>query len=75
MQYGYVFTDPKRSKIAVLTKQCDVEYLSTNTKENINKAYCLRDKSTMKVLYTALREKDLIDEMDIVDIQELYGKN
>ena len=37
MQYGYVFTDPKRSKIAVLTKQCDVEYLSTNTKENINK--------------------------------------
>jgi hypothetical protein len=29
----------------------------------------------MKVLYTALREKDLIDEMDIVDIQELYGKN
>ena len=46
-----------------------------NTKENINKAYCLRDISTMKVLYTALREKDLIDEMDIVDIQELYGKN
>ena len=29
----------------------------------------------MKVLYTALRDKDLIDEMDIVDIQELYGKN
>ena len=75
MQYGYVFTDPKRSKIAILTKQCDVEYLSTNKKENINKAYCLRDISTMKVLYTALRDKDLIDEMDIVDIQELYGKN
>jgi hypothetical protein len=28
----------------------------------------------MKVLYTSLREKNLIDEMDIVDIQELYGK-
>ena len=75
MQYGFVFTDPKRSKIVVLAKQGDVEFLSTNTKENINKAYCLRDISTMKVLYTALREKDLIDEMDIVDIQELYGKN
>ena len=75
MQYGYVFTDPKRSKIAVLTKQCDVEYLSTNTKENSNKAYSLRDISTMKVLYTALRDKELIEEMDIVDIQELYGKN
>jgi hypothetical protein len=29
----------------------------------------------MKVLYTSLRKKNLIDEMDIVDIQELYGKN
>ena len=74
MRYGYVFTAPKRAKIAVLPKQCDVEYLSTNTKDNINKAYCLRDISTMKVLYKALKEKNLIGEMDIVDIQELYGK-
>ena len=59
MQYGYVFSDPKRSKIVVLTKQGDVKFLSTDTKENINKAYCLRDISTMKVLYTALREKRL----------------
>jgi hypothetical protein len=28
----------------------------------------------MKVLYKALKEKNLIGEMDIVDIQELYGK-
>ena len=75
MKYGYVFTDPKRSKIVVLTKQGDVEFLSTDTKENISKAYCLSDISTMKVLYTALRDKNLIEEMDIVDIQELYGKN
>ncbi len=75
MQYGFVFTDPKRSKIVLLTKQGDVKYLSTDTKENINKAYCLRDITTMKVLYTALRDKNLIDEMDIVDIQELYGRN
>ena len=75
MQFGYVLCDPKRSKIVVLTKQGDVEFLSTDTKENISKAYCLRDISTMKVLYTSLREKKLIDEMDIVNIQELYGKN
>ena len=74
MQYGYVFTDPKRSKIVVITKKGDVELVSSNKKENINKAYCLRDISTMKVLYNALREKNLIGEMDIVDIQELYGK-
>ena len=67
--------DPKRSKVVVLTKQGDVEYITPYRTENVNKAFCLRDISTMKVLYTSLREKKLIDEMDIVDIQELYGKN
>jgi hypothetical protein len=51
-----------------------VEYITPDKTENVNKIFCLRDISTMKVLYTSLREKDLIDEMDIVDIQELYGK-
>ena len=74
MQFGYVLYDPKRSKILVLKKDGDVEYTKSDTIENINKAFCLRDISTMKVLYTSLREKNLIDEMDIVDIQELYGK-
>ena len=75
MQYGYVFTDPKRSKILVLKKDGDVEYTKSDTIQNINKAFCLRDISTMKVLYKALKEKKLVGEMDIVDIQELYGKN
>ena len=74
MQYGYVLCDSKRSKALVLTKSGDVEYITPNKKENINKIFCLRDISTMKVLYKALKEKDLIGEMDIVDIQELYGK-
>ena len=74
MQYGYVLCDPKRLKALVLTKSGDVQYIAPNTTENVNKVFCLRDISTMKVLYTSLREKKLIDEMDIVDIQELYGK-
>ena len=74
MQYGYVLCDSIRSKALVLTKSGDVEYVTTDKTENVNKAFCLRDISTMKVLYTSLREKNLIDEMDIVDVQELYGK-
>ena len=74
MQFGYVLCDPKRSKILVLKKNGDVEYTKSDTTENINKAFCLRDISTMKVLYKALKEKNLGGEMDIVDIQELYGK-
>ena len=75
MQYGYVFFDPRRSRIVVLTKEGKVKYLSLKKKENINRAFCLRDMSTMKTLYNSLREKNLIHEMDIVDIQELYGKS
>ena len=74
MQFGYVLCDPKRSKILVLKKDGDVTYTKCDTTENINKAFCLRDISTMKVLYKALKEKDLVGEMNIVDIQELYGK-
>ena len=75
MQFGYVLCDPKRSKILVLTKQNEVEFISSNNKENINKAFCLRDMSSMKNLYLKLKEKKLVDNLDIVNIQELYRKN
>ena len=72
MQFGYVLCDPKRSKILVLTKQNEVQFIPTNNKENINKAFCLRDMSSMKNLYLKLKEKKLVDNLDIVNIQELY---
>ena len=75
MQFGYVLCDPKRSKILVLTKQNEVQFISTDNKENINKAFCLRDMSSMKNLYLKLKEKKLVDNLDIVNIQELYRKN
>ena len=72
MQFGYVLCDPKKSKILVLTKQNEVQFISTDNKENINKAFCLRDMSSMKNLYLKLKEKKLVDNLDIVNIQELY---
>ena len=72
MQFGYVLCDPKRSKILVLTKQNEVQFISSGKKENINKAFCLRDMSSMKTLYMKLKEKKLVDNLDIVNIQELY---
>ena len=72
MQFGYVLYDPKRSKLLVLTKQNEVEYITSTNRENINKAFCLRDMSSMKSLYIKLKEKKLVDKLDIVNIQELY---
>ena len=37
MQFGYVLYDPKRSKLLVLTKHNEVEYISSTNTENINK--------------------------------------
>jgi len=74
MQFGYVLCDPKRSKILVLKKDGEVQFIKPNSTGNVDKGFCLRDISTMKVLYKALKEKNLVGEMDIVDIQELYGK-
>jgi len=72
MQFGYVLYDPKRSKLLVLTKQNEVKFIPSSNKENINKAFCLRDMSSMKSLYIKLKEKKLVDKLDIVNIQELY---
>ena len=72
MQFGYVLYDPKRSKLLVLNKQNEVEFIPSTDRENINKAFCLRDMSSMKSLYIKLKEKKLVDKLDIVNIQELY---
>jgi len=72
MQFGYVLYDPKRSKLLVLTKHNEVEYIPSTNREDINKAFCLRDMSSMKSLYIKLKEKKLVDKLDIVNIQELY---
>ena len=74
MQFGYVLCDPKRSKILVLKKDGEVQFIKPDSTRNVDKGFCLRDISTMKILYKALKEKNLVGEMDIVDIQDLYGK-
>ena len=66
MQFGYVLYDPKRSKLLVLNKQNEVEFIPSTNRENINKAFCLRDMSSMKSLYIKLKEKKLVDKLDIV---------
>tara|TARA_R100000773_G_scaffold31237_1_gene26701 strand:- start:580 stop:813 length:234 start_codon:yes stop_codon:yes gene_type:complete len=75
MQFGYVLCDPKRSKILILTKTNEVKFISLKNKENINKAFCLRDQTSIKSLYLKLKENNIVNELDIVNIQELYRSN
>ena len=48
MQYGYVMCDPKRSKVVVLTKQGDVEYITANVTFK-HQQFFLRDKTFKKI--------------------------
>ena len=72
MKFGYVLCDPKRLKILGWKGKADVQMLTLNNKENLEKAICLRDISSMKSLYIKLKSDKRVNNLDIVNIQELY---
>ena len=57
MQFGYVLYDPKRSKLLVLTKQNEVEYIPSTNRENINKSFELASKNKLKNVLEITYEK------------------
>jgi len=72
MKFGYVLCDPKRLKILGWKGKTDVQMLTLSNKENLEKAVCLKDVSSMKSLYIKLKSDKRVNNLDIVNIQELY---
>ena len=72
MKFGYVLCDPKRLKILGWKGKTDVQMLTLSNKENLEKAICLKDISSMKSLYIKLKTDKRVKNLDIVNIQELY---
>tara|TARA_Y100001938_G_scaffold133856_1_gene193661 strand:- start:725 stop:955 length:231 start_codon:yes stop_codon:yes gene_type:complete len=72
MKFGYVLCDPKRLKILGWKGKTDVQMLTLSDKENLEKAICLKDISSMKSLYIKLKTDKRVKNLDIVNIQELY---
>ena len=72
MKFGYVLCDPKRLKILGWKGKTDVQMLTLSDKENLEKAICLKDISSMKSLYIKLKTDKRVNNLDIVNIQELY---
>tara|TARA_R100001591_G_scaffold1451_1_gene3575 strand:- start:201 stop:431 length:231 start_codon:yes stop_codon:yes gene_type:complete len=72
MKFGYVLCDPKRLKILGWKGKTDVQMLTLSDKENLEKAICLKDISSMKSLYIKLKTGKRVNNLDIVNIQELY---
>ena len=75
MQVGYVMCTKDRSKVLCVEKEPKgLQLLDAGEKENLNKALCLRGVTAIKSFYLRLKEKKFVEELDIVDIQELYRR-
>ena len=71
MQFGYVLCNQNRSKILTITKDKQVRMITSN-KENIEKAFCLNNMSAVKSIYEKFKEKKLVKDLIVVNIQEFY---
>tara|TARA_A100001037_G_scaffold227951_1_gene205930 strand:- start:333 stop:557 length:225 start_codon:yes stop_codon:yes gene_type:complete len=71
MQYGYVLYDPRRNRILTLTKDQKIKMISSN-KDNIEKAFCLSNMSSVKSIYEKFKEKELVGNLEVINIQDLY---
>ena len=73
MQIGYVLYEPDTLKVLCLTKgKQAVELLEIKDTENLNRALCLKDLSSIKDLNERFKKSDLNKNLDIVNIAKLY---
>ena len=73
MQSGYALCTSDTTKVLCLTKNpTRVELLDVKEKTTLNKALCLPDLTSIKGVYERLKEKNLVGELDIVNVARLY---
>ena len=70
---GYALCTPDQKKVLAMKKNGKgVELINIEKTENLNRALCLRDLTSIKNIYERLRKMKLIEELDIVNIAKLY---
>ena len=73
MQIGSVLYEPDTLKVLCLTKgKQAVELLEIKDTENLNRALCLKDLTSIKDLNERFKKSDLNKNLDIVNIAKLY---
>jgi len=73
MQSGYALCTPDSLKVLCLTKNpTKIELLSVEKTANLNRALCLPDLTSIKNIYERFKERDLVPDLDIVNIAKLY---
>jgi hypothetical protein len=75
MQIGYVLYSSFLDKVLCLNeKRNGVELLDVDSTQALNKSICLSDLTEVKNVYERLRDKGLVDGLDIVNVAKLYKK-
>lgn len=75
MQRGYVLCDRNLSKVLCLASgQGGVLMKDVDSTQVLNKAFCLEDLTETKNVLMRLEEKELVDNLEIVNVARLYKK-
>ena len=73
MQIGYVLYDPDTLKVLCLTKgKRAIELVDIKEKNSLERALCLKDRTSIKDLYNRFKKNELTSNLDIVNIAKLY---
>ena len=73
MKVGYVLYDPETLKVLCLTKgKRAIELIDIKKTNNLERALCLKDLTSIKDLYKRFKKSVLAEKLDIVNIAKLY---
>jgi hypothetical protein len=76
MQSGYALCTPDKLRVLCLTKNpTKVELLEIKEKNSLNRALCLPDLTSIKSIYERFKERNLVEELDIVNVARLYKQH
>ena len=73
MPTGYVLCTPDNQKVLCISlDKKGVELLAVKNSNNLNRALCLPDLTSLKNVYDRFQKLGLIEDLDIVNIAKLY---
>lgn len=75
MQRGFVFCNPDRNNVLCIKDSKDgFEWRPVDSTKVLNQAICLNDLTEAKNIYNRIMEKELANDLEIINIARLYKK-
>lgn len=75
MQTGYVMCSQDLSKVLCLDKDSgSVALVTVDSTRELNRSICLSDLTETKNIYERLKNRGLINQLEIVNVARLYKK-